>query len=124
MTTTKTTLQPLSVLYSCRIRLDEQERQQLKDAHNEFRRKFADPEKATVNRGATLKVTTASEAPRESYSDFGLSSVVVNDLISSRDSISLQILNNLQQMLGVNIISRKKLEQKFKSYLDYVLESK
>tara|TARA_R110002012_G_C11449149_1_gene591525 strand:+ start:174 stop:545 length:372 start_codon:yes stop_codon:yes gene_type:complete len=120
MTVTKT-FTPLSVLFSCRVRLDEDERQRLKDAHTAFRRRFAEPTQTPVNRGASLTVTTAVDAPRESYKDFGLSSIVVNDLIASRDSISLQVLNNLQLMLGEEIISRKRLETKFKEYLNYVL---
>ena len=122
--TTKLTNTPLSVLYSCRIHLTEEQRETLKEAHRIFRLKHQDEAPQSVMRGASLSVTTAKEPPKDSYAAYGLSSMVTADLISSRDTVSLPILNNVQQMLGVEIINRKELLKKFNDYLTYVLGDK
>jgi len=113
---------PLSVLYSCRVRLDEEQRQTLKDAHNRFRQADAAPIQAPVMAGSSISVSTTVEAPFKSYQEFGFSSLVVNDLITSRESMPLPVLLKLQKMLDVEVITRKELETKFKNYLNYVLQ--
>jgi hypothetical protein len=114
---------PLSILYSCRLRLQPEQRQTLKDALNEFRLKHA-PQQQTesVIPGASISVVTNHKVGQNVYSEYGLSDLIVADLIQTRESVRLALLVKLQQMLGVDVIDRKELETKFKGYLDYVLK--
>ena len=126
MTVTKTKKQlkvdgPLSVLYSCRIRLDDEQREKLREAHRTFRQQFAPEVKPSVMAGSTVTVETAFSAPPSTYQEFGLSDLVVSDLIGTRDSIALTTIVQLQKLLGVEIITRKELNEKFENYLDFIL---
>ena len=112
---------PLSVLYSCRIRLDDSQRDAFRKAHRDFRVQYAPEPVQPVMAGSTLTVETASRPPVDAYKAFGLSDLVVSDLIGSRETIPLTTVIQLQHLLGVEIVTRKELEAKFKSYLDYVL---
>jgi len=112
---------PLSVLYSCRVRLDEQQREALRNAHRQFRLKYAPAPVAAVVPGSTITVDTASAPPTDAYKAFGLSDLVVSDLIGSRETVPLTTVIQLQQLLGVEVVTRKDLEAKFKRYLDYVM---
>ena len=111
---------PLPTLISCRHRLSDAERQQFKDAHNVFRNKEAKPVGAPVMAGSSISVETNNEASHKSYAEYGFSSLVVNDILVSRESISLTVLLKLQQMLDVEIITRKQIEKACKGYIDYV----
>ena len=111
---------PLSTLFSCRHRLSEDERQTLKEAHNAFRQREAKAIPTPVLAGSSISVSTNVEASQASYSEYGFSSIVVNDLITSRDSIAIPVLLKLQKMLGVEVITRKQLDKAAKNYLDYV----
>ena len=110
---------PLPVMYSCRIRFTDEQRDILKNAHIKFRRQFATPEQAPVMKGSSVSVLTATEAPAKSYQAFGLSSIVTNDLICSRETVPLVVALNLQEMLGVKVIDRKFLDKQFAGYLDH-----
>ena len=111
---------PLSILYSTRIRLTEDERNTLKTAHNAFRAGHRVAEKTPVMAGSGISVETATDYTASSYAQAGLSSLIVSDLITSRDSISIAILLKVEALLGVKVLKRKVLEQKFQEYLDYL----
>lgn len=112
---------PLPILYSARIRLNEEQRKTLKEAHQAFRHKSAPAVVSPVMAGSSISVETNVEPSTKSYEAFGLSSLIVNDLIVSRDTIALTVVLKLQQMLEVEVITRKTLEDAFQNYLDYVL---
>ena len=104
----------LPVLCSARVRLDAEQRETLKDAYFNQRESVA-----SKNTTGNLQVTTAvsSNAERET----GLNHLVLMDILNSRDTINLPLMVNLQNTLGVEVISRQQLEDAFQSYLDYVL---
>lgn len=110
---------PLPVLCSCRIRISEEKREELRKAHAALRGEHVNTQ-APVNAGSTLTVTTNAEAPISAYTRYGFSPVVVSDLIGTRDSLALPVILKLQQLFNVEIVSRKELERAFKSYLDYL----
>ena len=111
---------PLSTLFSCRHRLSDDERQQFKEAHAKFRQKEAKATPTPVLSGSSISVATNNEASHSSYAEYGFSSIIVNDLITSRDSISLPVLLKLQSMLGVEVITKKAIEKAAAGYISYV----
>jgi len=112
---------PLSLLFSARVRLSDDERQQLKAAHNALRTAATPPAQKNVMAGSTITVTTNSAPVIDVYRQNGMSSIVVNDILSSRESISMPVIIKLQKMLGVSIITEKRLKEQFAKYCDYVL---
>ena len=112
---------PLSVLYSCRVRLSETQRETLKHAHNELRKTGAPVIQKPVLQNSSIAVEDKTAPTIDAYKAFGMSSVVVNDLINSRESISLPVLSKLQQMLSVVVVDEKELHKQFENYLHYVL---
>ena len=113
---------PLNVLYSARMRLTAEQRETLREAHRAFRLGFQKEAQQNVLAGSTLAVSTAYAPPSDSYSAFGLSDIVVQDLIGTRDSVSLTTILQLQRLLKVEVITREELVEKFNNYLDFILE--
>ena len=112
---------PLSVLYSCRVRLNDEQRDKLKSAHNALRKSGAPVVAKPVLQNSSISVEDRTAPTIDAYKAFGMSSVVVNDLLSSRESISLPVISKLQQMLGVVVIDEDELHKQFSNYLHYVL---
>ena len=110
---------PLPLLYSCRVRLDDAQRDQLRTAHAAMRGQYV-KESAPVMAGSTISVETTAEAPISRYQQFGFSPLVVTDLIGTRETIALPVILKLQELFGIELISRKTLESAFSSYLDYL----
>ena len=111
---------PLNILYSSRLRLTEEQRDKLKAAHRAFRLKYAAAPEPSVMPGSSISVETQTVPPQQAYAAFGLSDLVVADLIVSRESISINTILQLQKLLGVEVITRKEMEAKFSNYLDYI----
>ena len=112
---------PLSILYSCRVRLTEEQRDKFKEAHSKLRSGAAIASPRPVLQNSSIAVQDFTEPQVDVYKTYGMSSVIVNDLINSRDSISLPVLVKLQRMLGVEVLEVKQLKKQFDSYLDYVI---
>ena len=112
---------PLSLLFSARVRLSEDERQQFKDAHNLLRSGATPTPAAPVLQGSSIAVQTFTAPAVDVYRQYGMSSVIVNDLISSRETIALPVIIKLQKMLGVTIITEERLKKQFDNYVEYVL---
>ena len=104
------------IYYSARIRLNEDQRQQLKDAYQAVRTSETPSAPASIG-GSAIQVQTAY-----SYqASHGLSDITMRDLLSTRESISVGVVLKIQAVLGVEVISRKDLEKEFKEYLDYIM---
>ena len=111
---------PLDVLFSARVRLTEDERASLRAAHSAFRKSYATAHRPTVMAGSNLTVETATAPPSNAYAEAGMSDLVISDLIGSRDSIQLSILLKVEKLLGVQVIDRKRLLNRFNNYLNYL----
>ena len=111
---------PLDTLFSARIRLSDEERATLRAAHSAFRKSYATAHRPTVMTGSTLTVETATAPPANAYAEAGMSDLVISDLIGSRDSIQLSILIKVEKLLGVTVVTRKRLLDRFTDYLDYL----
>lgn len=110
---------PLPILYSARVRLSDKQRDQLKAAHAKLRGQYTSTQKPVMS-GSTLTVESQTEAPLSVYQKYGFSPLVVSDLITSRDSITLVLFLKLQAMFGIELISRKELLEAFENYLNYI----
>ena len=113
---------PLPILYSCRIRLDESQRETLREAHRKFRKQFQPAPQQAVLAGSSVSVETTYAPPVNAYAEAGLSDLICSDLIGTRESIPLTTVVQIQNLFGVEVISRKDLEKKFADYLDWVLD--
>ena len=111
----------LSILLSSRIRLNEEEKASLKAAYQKARSGYQPAQGASVN-GSSLKVETSFSAGQLDAA-LGMNSLTFSDVISSRESINISLLINVQKVLGVTIITRERMEEAFSSYLDYILRS-
>jgi hypothetical protein len=117
--TTKST-PDLSILYSCRIRLTEDERQTLKQAYKLAKEREI-TEGAPVMPGTSIRVVSASLTGDSVDQQLGMSQVLVMDLLNSRDSIHVPLLIKIQRVLGVEIVTKKRLMDTSKSYIDFIL---
>jgi hypothetical protein len=107
---------PLPILCSARIRLNEDQRQSLKAAYQRVR-SAADVERPRIG-GSTVKTVTAVQSS-ELDSRLGMSSIVVADLLNSRDTLSLPVVLKLQRELGVPVITKEQILEACQSYADY-----
>ena len=119
-TTNKFISNPLDTLFSTRIRLTSEEQEKLRAAHREFRKRFASAPQAPVLAGSAVTVTTTMGTPTNAYAGTGLSDLVVADLIGTRDTIALPVMLEIQKLLGVEIVTKKRLQDRFKNYLEYL----
>ena len=78
------------------------------------------PPKAVLS-NSSIQVQDNTEGQVDGYKQFGMSALIVADLIASRDSVSLPVVVKLQKLLGVEVITEESLNEQFSQYLDYVL---
>ena len=110
---TRKPAEKLSILYSCRLRLTDEQRAILKNAYykkiNEVQPKAQPP-----IGGSSVRTDTV-------YSNNGLnlSHLVVVDLLATRESVSLTTILSLQKELEVTAVNKDDLRTAFESYLDY-----
>lgn len=105
----------LNVLYSCRVRLTDEQRNKLKAAYRQHLDTNAPPQGARI--GASSVVTqTAATLPVQQK----LPGIVLIDLITTRDSIPLATLVLLEKAFGIELLSRDELIEAATGYIDYV----
>jgi len=107
---------PLPTLFSCRVRLTDEERATLKQA---YQRAKAGIEPKSGGRIGGSAVSTVTQYNVDTQ--LGFPSVVVSDILSSRDSIAAAVVIKLQKVLGVEVITSKRLLDAAKGYIDYIL---
>ena len=107
---------------SARIRLTEEERTQIKDAYYERKRSEQSIQHPETVGGSPLKVVN-SFVHGTVDAALGMSHLVFTDLVNSRDSIAVPVLLKLQTVLGLEIVTKKRIQAACKDYLDYVWET-
>lgn len=109
---------PLPILLSARVRLNEDQRETLKTAWRAHQNTQLNsiPVAATTP-GSTVRVETFYETPDPIP---GLSSLVISDLISTRETIQLTTLLNISAALNVEVITKAVLQKAFDSYWEFV----
>jgi len=127
--TKKTQIQPLPdinaakpfveqhpILISCRVRLNEEQRDTLKKAVRSLERDLT-PAAATPLPGSTVKSTSTFDPIS---SALGINRFVIAEILGSRESISLITLVNLQHALNVTVISEQDIIDAATGYARYV----
>lgn len=113
--TSKQFQKKLPILIGCRVRLNDTQRDTLKSAWNTAR-KAIEPEQPPRIGGSTVTTQTSHNVTRQ----LGMSDLVVSDLISTRESVSLTTVINIQKALNVEVITTKDVMEACQSYVDYV----
>ena len=116
----KKTNKPLTTLISARHRLTDEQRMILRDAYNKLRSGKAPKPTESLSVGSNITVETHIDYMSDWYARLGMSSIVVADILGSRDSISINILLKIQEALGVEVITKKTILDAAKSYVDFV----
>ena len=96
MTNSNFTPGPLPILISCRVRLDDDQRATLKQAYARVKAGYEAPQGHRIGGSSVSTVTTINLDQQ-----LGIPSVVMSDLLSSRDSIALPVVLKIQKVLGV-----------------------
>lgn len=117
MTTTN-----LRNLISCRVKLTDEQRLALKNSYRE-QRALQLPVHSSVSRASTVSVSTNYGGKTELDRKLGLDANLVSDVLSSRDSLSLLAVLQLQQTLNVPIITKKDFLDSCLGYWDHVTSS-
>ncbi len=110
--------EPLHTLVSARIRLTADERQTFKAAYREMRNQSA-PVQQTSPNGSFIKVETPMFSTEELDRRMGLNQMLFTDLMTSRDSLNLTVLLRIQNVLGLNLITKERILSAAKNYVDY-----
>ena len=111
--------EPLSTLFSTRIRLNEDERAKLKAAYNE-QYNSSIPTKLPNIGGSSVSVETSYGSSKELDLRLGMNRICAVDIIQSRDTVALPIILKFQKVLGIQIITAERLEAAFKNYINFV----
>ena len=114
MTYTKTE-GPLPILISSRIRLSEDQKKTLRDAYHKERISRQVPDRTSAT---GLSVATAGTNSLDI--ETGMSSLVFADLMASRDTIAINIVLKIQDVLNVKVITEKQMLEACKNYIAYV----
>ena len=108
----------LPCLFSARLRLDDNQRDQLKKAWNKLRDSQT-PAAAAPIPGSTIRAQTTYQCGDLN----GVSALTFNEIITSRETVALTTVLSLQAQLGLELVSRSYLEEKFGQYLDYIFST-
>ena len=109
---------PLPILLSSRVRLSDEQRTVLKDAWRKH-------QTAHLNQIPVSAATPGSTVRTETYYETppvlpGLSSLVINDLITTRETIQTTTVLNLSAALGVEIITKEQMLEAFEGYWQFI----
>ena len=109
---------PLAILYSARVRLNDEERSMLKTAYDKAYNAESPLAQPAIG-GSTISVSTAFSA-RELDLKLGMGRIAAIDFLTSRDTLSLAIVLKFQKVLGVEVFTATRLEKAFQEYLAYI----
>ncbi len=103
---------PRPYYFSCRVRLTEDERQTFKDAYNRLRNQ-SQPQPSPSIGGSIVSTETTY-----GMSSLGLADITITDLLSTRESVSVAVLLKIQKVLGLDVITEKRIKEEFKGYVE------
>lgn len=106
----------LPILLSCRIRLDEDQRNTLKKAYREYKDEHIPGAPPAVG-GSGITTVTAQQSPSLIQ---GWSDLVLSDLITTRETIPLNTVILVQRALNVEVINPNDILNACQGYCDYV----
>ena len=100
----------LPILISCRVRLDEAQRHTLKLAWQQLRAE-SQPAPNTMP-GSSIKAYGVAQAEAA----LKTSSLIISDLISSRESVQLQTVFELEKLFDIELITQEQFMEACQSY--------
>lgn len=106
---------PLPVLVSCRVRLNDNQRQTLKAAYYKQLNEVVPAPGARIG-ASTVSTVTATVLPIQRQ--FG--SIVISDLLGTRETIPLDTILQLQQALGATVLTPDDIREACESYIAYI----
>ena len=112
------TYQKLQYLMSVRVRLDDEQRQILKTAYNNYRNQHQVPAPPAIG-GSSITSTTVQAVPPL----LDMSNIVITDLLATRESIPLPTVLRLSSALGVEVVTKDVIREQLESYLDHCWSS-
>jgi len=111
--------EPLSILYSCRVRLNQDERNTLKNAY-EAAARGETPKTAPPIGNSSVTTTTSYGSCPELEHKLGMSRMIAYDQINTRDTIPLPVILKFQEVLGVEIFTPERLKEAFDNFISYL----
>jgi len=110
---------PLPILCSARVRLTQDQRAILKKAYADASR--GESTITSTDASGTLQVVTSVASKLQN--ELGMSRLVVMDLLNSRDSISINLILQLQRTLNVEVVTKNDVGTSLQHYLDYLFSN-
>ena len=110
---------PLQYICSARCRLDETQRATLKQAYERIRKAQTPVAHDALMPGSTITVGTEYNINTQ----LSMPDMLIRDLLNSRDTIHLPALIQLQNALGVEVVTPDVVLEAFKGYLDHVFSN-
>jgi len=110
---------PLQYICSARVRLDDSQRATLKAAYEAARKAQTPVTPEPLMPGASITVGTSYAVNTQ----LGLSDLVIRDLLNSRDTLHLPMLIELQNALGVEVVTPDVVRTAFDGYLTHVFNN-
>lgn len=108
------TKRPPALQYSGRLKLTDEQRDQLRASFNQ-KLNEGSPE---VRGTGGIRVQTAHATSVEAA--LGMDRICFSSLIGSRESIALPVILRLQRELGVELVTEDSLRDSFASYVDHL----
>ena len=110
---------PLQYICSARVRLDDDQRHTLRSAYEQARKAATPAASAALMPGSTITVGTEYSINTQ----LSMPDMLIRDLLNSRDSIHLPALIQLQDALGVEVVTPDVVLTAFQGYLDHVFNN-
>ena len=104
----------LPILVSCRVRLNQEQRDTLKAAYYSKLNEVAPQQGARIG-ASQVSTHTATALPIQRQ----LGSIVISDLLGTRETIPLDTILQLQVAFGVSIITPDDIREACDSYIAY-----
>ena len=109
---------PLPILLSARLRLNDIQRDTLKKAWKEHQNaQLNQIPVAPTTPGSTVRTETYYQPPAPLP---GLSSLIITDLISTRETVALTTVLNLSAALNVEVITKADMQEAFDGYWSFI----
>ena len=110
---------PLPILFSCRVRLNQEERNKLKAAYEAAAKGEVPLTKPAIG-NSTVKTETSYGSCPELEQALGMSRMIAYDQINTRDTIPLPVVLKFQEVLKVEIFTPERLKEAFDNYIAYL----
>ena len=103
-----------------RIRLTQEQKEQIKDAYNQRLYSETQPDQTSTRGG--LQVQTAYAAPRLTQ-DMGCDRYTLSSLLAGSERFSIAQLQKWEKALDLTLINEKEIESAWRSYKNHVFKA-